>query len=63
MGGIHLRRRLCSLEIALPVLEDKLFQRIKKLAGKAIGEFNLIEEGDRILVGVSGGKLCLVAYL
>ncbi|WP_213194617.1 hypothetical protein [Desulfuromonas sp. AOP6] len=47
----------------MPVLEDKLFQRIKKLAGKAIGEFNLIEEGDRILVGVSGGKLCLVAYL
>jgi len=40
----------------LPVLEDKLFQRIKKLTGQAIGDFHLIEEGDRILVGVSGGK-------
>lgn len=35
---------------------DKLFQRIKKQTGRAIGEFNLIEEGDRIAVGVSGGK-------
>ena len=35
---------------------EKLFQRIKKQVGQAIGDFNLIEAGDRIAVGVSGGK-------
>ncbi len=34
----------------------KLFQRIKKQVGQAIGDFGLIEAGDRIAVGVSGGK-------
>lgn len=33
-----------------------LERKIRKLTGKAIGDFNLIEEGDRILIGVSGGK-------
>jgi len=35
---------------------DTLFQQIKRQTGKAIGEFGLIEAGDRIAVGVSGGK-------
>ncbi len=35
---------------------SKLFNRIKRQTGKAIGDFNLIEAGDRIAVGVSGGK-------
>lgn len=35
---------------------DKLFRKIKKQIGKAIGDFGLIEEGDRIAIGVSGGK-------
>jgi tRNA 2-thiocytidine biosynthesis protein TtcA len=30
--------------------------RIRRLAGKAIGDFGLVEEGDRILVALSGGK-------
>ena len=35
---------------------EHLFQRIKRQTGKAVGDFNLIEAGDRIAVGVSGGK-------
>lgn len=35
---------------------ESLFQRIKKQTGKAIGDFRLIEAGDRIAIGVSGGK-------
>ncbi len=40
----------------MSLLEDSLFRKIKKLTGQAIGDFNLIAEGDRIAVGVSGGK-------
>ena len=29
---------------------------ILRLAGRAIGDFDMIREGDRVLVGVSGGK-------
>jgi tRNA 2-thiocytidine biosynthesis protein TtcA len=31
-------------------------RRIRRLAGRAIGDFGLIEDQDRILVGLSGGK-------
>ena len=40
----------------MAIIQDKIFRRIKKLTGKAVGDFRLIEEGDRIAVGVSGGK-------
>lgn len=36
--------------------QDSLYRKIKKQAGQAIGDFNLIEAGDRIAVAVSGGK-------
>ncbi|WP_369681970.1 tRNA 2-thiocytidine(32) synthetase TtcA [Malonomonas rubra] len=42
--------------MALADKKDSLFQRIKRQTGKAIGDFKLIEDGDRIAVGVSGGK-------
>jgi tRNA 2-thiocytidine biosynthesis protein TtcA len=38
------------------LVQDELFRTIKKQVGQAIGDFNLIEAGDRIAVGVSGGK-------
>lgn len=34
----------------------KQFEKISKKVGKVIFDHNLIEEGDRVLVGLSGGK-------
>jgi len=35
---------------------NKLAKRLRRLAGQAIADFGLVEEGDRIMVCVSGGK-------
>jgi tRNA 2-thiocytidine biosynthesis protein TtcA len=35
---------------------NKLEKRLLRLAGQAIGEFSMIEAGDRVMVCVSGGK-------
>ena len=40
----------------VPELQGRHIDRIRKLTGECIGRFGLIEDGDRILVGVSGGK-------
>ncbi len=40
----------------MAALSGRLFQKIKRLTGRAIGDFNLIEDGDHIAVAVSGGK-------
>lgn len=36
------------------------FRKARRLAGQAIAEFRMIEEGDRVLVGLSGGRDSLV---
>ncbi|MCG7560913.1 tRNA 2-thiocytidine(32) synthetase TtcA [Pseudoalteromonas sp. McH1-42] len=35
---------------------NKLQKRLRRLAGQAVGDFNMIEEGDRVMVCLSGGK-------
>ena len=35
---------------------EKLEDRLTRLTGRAIGDFNLLSEGDRVLVAISGGK-------
>jgi len=37
-------------------MKDFHWKRVTRLVGKAIGDFGLIEEGDRVLVALSGGK-------
>ena len=40
----------------MALIEDKLYRKIKSAVGRAIADYNLIGEGDRIAVAVSGGK-------
>ncbi|MGC9110176.1 MAG: ATP-binding protein, partial [Caldimicrobium sp.] len=37
-----------------------LYRKIKKLIGKAIFGYNLVEEGDKLLIALSGGEDSLV---
>ena len=38
------------------IANDKTFKNLTRLVGRAIGDFKLIEDQDRILVALSGGK-------
>ncbi|HET6559321.1 MAG TPA: tRNA 2-thiocytidine biosynthesis TtcA family protein [Prolixibacteraceae bacterium] len=41
-------------------LEHLVIRRVNQKVGKAIQKYHLIEEGDRILIGLSGGKDSMV---
>jgi tRNA 2-thiocytidine biosynthesis protein TtcA len=47
-------QRMTGDPVAL--IKDKLYKRIRSAVGRAIADYRLIEEGDKIAVAVSGGK-------
>ena len=40
----------------MPLIKNRGYTKIKNAVGRAIADFSLIQDGDRIAVGVSGGK-------
>lgn len=43
--------------------QNKLVKRLERQTANAITDFNMIEDGDRVMVCLSGGKLYSIKYL
>lgn len=56
MNGSEIVKNTGHIKPAAEFRDNRLFKKLRHGVGKAIADFDLIENGDRIAVAVSGGK-------
>ena len=49
--------RFLKTDMAQFTEEDKIMRRVEQRFNKGMVKYRLIEDGDKILVGLSGGKI------